>query len=237
MKSKPGPLGQDALLSLTRFSGLRVLGPLFQAEGERIDYYKIRHEYGAMFVLQGWVRGQNSMIRITIDLTDASTGAKQWGRTFEFNLEKSSLFEIEDEVTSQVVGVIGDDLGIIFEKLQSETYHEHIKCNYETMAVLKYNHAWMTHAPRDWEMALEAIRDALKKEPTNALLVALLSNTYYGDVIHELKLAPDVHSQWADLAQKAVSLDPNLQVARYNLVVQHAYFGSAQKGMYSVYFL
>lgn len=221
----------EILISLTRFSGLRILGPLFQAEGERIDYYKILHEYGAMFVLQGWVRSQGQAIRITIDLTDASTGDKQWGRTFQYDLEKSSLFEIEDEVTSQVVGEIADGIGIIFQKLQSETYPEHIKLSDVTMAVLKYNNVWMTLDPRDWKATLEAIREALKKEPQNALLLALLSNTYYGDVIYELGMDPEAYSKMGPLAQKAVSLDPNLQVARYNLVVQNCFHGRAQESV------
>ncbi len=221
----------EILISLTRFSGLRVLGPLFQAEGERIDYYKIHHEYGAMFVLQGWVRGQGKAIRITIDLADAATGAKQWGRTFEYDLEQTSLFEIEDEVSSQVVGEIADGVGIIFQKLQSETYHEHIKLSGVTMAVLRYNNVWMTLDPWDWKATLEAIREALKKKTKNALLLALLSNTYYGDVIYELGMEPAANSKMGPLAQKAVSLDPNLKVARYNLVVQNCFHGRAQESV------
>ncbi|NIN62197.1 MAG: hypothetical protein GTN55_07460, partial [Gammaproteobacteria bacterium] len=63
-------------------------------------------------------------VRISTDLTDASTGGKQWGRTFEYDLEESSLLDIEDEVTSQVAGVVADGLGIIFRRLGSETYNE-----------------------------------------------------------------------------------------------------------------
>jgi hypothetical protein len=33
------------------------------------------------------------------------------------------------------------------------------------------------------------------------------------------------------LARKAVALDPNLQIARYNLVVQHAFFGRAKESV------
>lgn len=122
-------------------------------EGQTIDFYKISHEYGARFVLQGCVRSQGSRIRITTDLTDASTGNKQWGQTFEYDLEKTSLFEIEDAVASQVAGVVADGLGVIFRKLHSETYHEHLKLSDVTMAVLKYNNVWSTHAPEDWQMA------------------------------------------------------------------------------------
>ena len=224
-------LTEEILISLTRFSGLRVLGPLFLGEENRIDYHQIFHGYGTRFVLQGWIRSQDSAIRITIDLTDASTGAKQWGRTFEYDLEKSSLFEIEDEVASQVVGEIADSVGIIFQKLLSETYHEYIKLNDVTNAVFRYHNAWMTLDPWDWKETIDAILKALHKEPQNALLIALLSESYFTDVVYELGLEPEAFSKMGSLAHKAFSIDPNLQIARYNLVVQNCFHGRAQEAV------
>ncbi len=222
-------LTAEILFSLTRFSGLSVLGPLTQAVGKPIDYDKIGHEYGARFILQGWVRSYGSEIRITTDLTDASTGKKLWNKTFGYDLEKTSLFEIEDTVAGQVAGIIADGVGIIFKSLQSETYLEHIKLNDVTLAVLKYNNAWLTLAPWDWESAIAALDEALSAHPKNALLLALLANCYYADALFEMNLVPDSMSKMEDLAHEAVSLDRDLQIARYNLVVVNAFFGRPQK--------
>ena len=218
-------LTSEMIISLTRFSGLKILGPLDQAEGKMIDFYKIYNEYMAMFVLQGKVRSQGSKIRITTDMTDASTGAKVWGRTFEYDLEKTSLFEIEDQVTSQVAGVVADGLGIIFRKIKADTYQNHIRISEFTDAVLLYNNAWATLTPQDWSIALLAINKALGKQPKNALMLALKSNAYYGDVLFEMNLDPESRSEMEALAHKAFSLDPDLQIARYNRVVQHGFHG------------
>lgn len=222
-------LTSEILVSLTRFSGLSVLGPLTHTVDEPIDYYKIIHEYGARFVLQGWVRSYGSEIRITTDLTDALTSKKLWNKTFEYDLRKTSLFEIEDSVTGQITGTIADGTGIIFTKMLSETYHEHIKVSDVTLAVLKYNNAWMTLVPRDWEIAIAALNKALVTQPRNALILALLANIYYSDARDEMNLLPDSLSKMEDLIHEAVSLDPNLQVARYNLVVLNSFFGRRQK--------
>ncbi len=219
----------EIIVSLSRFPDLTVLGPLTQTEAKPIDYYKISHEYGARFVLQGWVRSFGSKIRITIDMTDALTGKKLWNKTFKYDLEKTSLFEIEDIVTGQVSGTIADGAGIVFKKLQAETYPEHLKINAVTLAVLKYNNAQMTLAPLDWESAILAINDALATRPRNALLLALLANIYYADARDEMNLLPDSLSKMEDLVHKAVSLDPNLQIARYNMVVLNSFFGRRQK--------
>ncbi|MDJ0957959.1 MAG: hypothetical protein QNI91_13910 [Arenicellales bacterium] len=218
-------LSGEILVALTRFSELTILGPLVRTKGQPIDYQKLGREYGATFALRGWTRSYGSIIRITTDLIEVRTGGSPWGRTFEFDLDKTSLFEIEDEVTSKVVGVIADGLGVIFRKLQSESYQEHIKLNDVTLAVLAYNNAWARHTRQDWEQANTAVSQAQALHPDNALLVALQSNIYYADVLHGLDIEPDALSKMEGMALKAVALDPNLQIAQYNLVVQNAFFG------------
>ena len=222
-------LTSEILVSLTRFSELLVLGPLFQPEGKKIDHYKIGHEYGARFLLQGWIRRQGSKIRITTDLMDALTGTNLWGRTFDYDLEKTSLFEIEDQVTSQITGVVADGLGIIFRKIKTDTYDKYIRVSDFTEAVLLYNNMWATLAPQDFTNAHLAVNKALDKQPESALLLALKSNIYYGDVIFELGLFPESRSEMQALAHKAVSLDPDLQIARYNRVVQHGFHGRVKQ--------
>ena len=222
-------LTSEIIVSLSRFSGLKVLGPLNQTEGKTIDFWKICNQYKAMFLLQGGVRNQGSKIRISVDIMDASTGATVWGRTFEYDLEKTSLFEIEDQVTSQVAGVVGDGLGIVFRKMKTDTYDKHISISEFTEAVLLYNHMWMTLAPQAFTNALLAVNQALDKQPEDALLLALKSNIYYGDVLFELNLVPESRSEMEALALKAASIDPDLQIARYNRVVQHGFHGRAEK--------
>ncbi len=218
-------LTSEILISLTRFSGLTVLGPLDQTECKTNGFDKICSEYKVMFVLQGMVRNHGSKVRITTELIDTSTGANVWGRTFEYDLEKTPLFEIEDQVSSQVAGVVADGMGIIFRKIKTDTYHEYIRVSESTEAVLLYNNMWATLAPQDFTNALLAVDKALDKQPEDALLLALKSNIYYGDVIFELNLFPESLSEMEALAYKAFSLDPDLQIARYNLVVQHGFHG------------
>lgn len=220
-------LSGQILVALTRFSELTVLGPLAQTREQPIDYQRLGHEYGAAFGLLGWVRSYGSTVRITVDLIETSTGSSPWGQAFEYDLDKTPLFDIEDEVTSKVVGVIADGLGVIFRKLQSESYPEYIKLNDVSQAVLAYNNAWARHGVKDWEKAHTLVCMALTDRPDNALLLALLSNIYYADVMHGMGIAPNARLKMEQLALNAVALDPELQLAQYNLVVQNAFFNRA----------
>ncbi len=219
----------EILTSLTRFAGLSVLGPFAQTREQPINCRQLYREYGATFALRGWIRSYGPTIRITTDLIDASNGSSPWGQTFEFDLETSPLFEVEDEVTSQVAGIIGDGLGIIFHKMRSESYQKHIKLNDVTRAVLCYNTAWLTELPQDFDEAIRVVDQALVTNPDDALLIALRANLHYADVIHWLDWDPDAISKFEGLAIKAAALDPNLQIAQYNLVVVHGFRGRAEQ--------
>ena len=222
-------LTNELMVALTRFSHLHVIGPLIPEDDKALDFRKFYDEYGAKFVLQGWIQIQNSNIKFTISLSDASNSNKIWGKIYKYNLKEVSLFEIEEEITSQVAAILADGLGIIYTKLHNDSYHKYIRLNDVTMAILKYNRAWMTHAPLDWEIAHKAVVFALNRLPDNPLLIALLSNIYYADVLHELNIVPESYLEMEKLAYKAYSLDSDLQVARYNLVVQNAFHGRTQK--------
>ena len=220
-------LTAEVVVSLTRFAELTVLGPLADTTSSQGDLSEMLRQYGARFALQGWVRSSGSRIRITTDLLDTSVGTSLWARTFEYDLEETSLFEIEDAVTSQVAGAIGDGLGVIFRRLQSESYRKYLKLNDVTKAVLGYNYAWTLQDTQAWRRANDAIAEALVKHPNDALLIALQSNTYYADYLHALELVPEARDEMRPLADKAVALDADLQVAQYNMVVQNAFAGNA----------
>ena len=219
-------LTEELLVALTRFSEITVLGPLnLRSDGRQVDHTQVYQEYGARFALRGSVRADGSRIRVNTDLIDTTTGRNQWGETFQYDLDDTSLFEIEDEVASQVSGALADDLGVIFRKLQSESYEEHIKPSDVTFAILAYNNAWVTQAPQDWELANNLASETLARHPDHALLYALLANIYYAKLLYGIDPPPDAEAKMAEWANKAVSLDPKLQIAQYNLVVQSAYFG------------
>src|SRR6201987_2338504 len=61
-------------------------------------------ELGVRYVLEGSVRKAGNRIRISGQLIDAETGAHLWAGRFEGALE--DMFDLQDDVTSSVVGAI-----------------------------------------------------------------------------------------------------------------------------------
>ncbi len=220
---------ESILAALSRFSGLRVKGPLVFETGREIDFDELHEKHEIDFLLQGWIRMHRSALRFTTTLIFTSNASHCWANTYDFDLEQSSLFSIEDTLSHGIAGAIADDLGVIFRRLDEETRHNHLKPKGIYSAFFKYNKAWETHRPDDWHSALEEVDAQLSLWPTNALLLALKSNIHYYDALYETGFSPDSRSLMVSLARKAVAIDPRLQLARYNLVVQNSYAANPEQ--------
>ena len=222
-------LTEEFSIALNRFAEIEVIGPLNRLRGQQVESRQIGEEYRVRFVLQGSVRRRGTMVRISPSLNDTATGKIIWGDTFEFDLEKNSLFEIEDQVTAHVVGTIADGYGVVFRKLYPETHHIHIQDSNVTDAVVKYHHSRITLNPVDVAQANEALEKNLNDQPDNPLLLAMLAGNYYGNVLLDFNTIPDAAQKAQEMVSKAVHLDPKLQVARSTNGSVHGLFGRLDK--------
>ena len=222
-------LTSELLVALTRFTGIAVMGPFSLQSQPPLHWRRIYNDYGALFALKGWMQTHDSVVRITMELIDTNTGHNQWAQTFEYDLDKASLFDIQSEIASLVSGAVADGLGQVFRQMTAEGYPRHIKLSDVTKSVLSYNYAWTYQGPDDWRRAFQELGKTLARHPKNALLNALQANVHYADVLFALDLDPQSTEKMDSLTKKALALDPTLQVAQYNLVVINAILGNAGK--------
>jgi hypothetical protein len=73
-----------------------------------VDVKQVGRELGVRYVLEGSVRKAGNRMRIAGQLIDAQTGAHLWANRFEGALE--DMFDLQDHVTSSVVGAIAPKL-------------------------------------------------------------------------------------------------------------------------------
>ena len=97
---------EEITTALSRFSSLFVIArnSAFAYKGRAIDLKQVGRELGVRYLLEGSVRKAGGQIRVTGQLIEATTGAHLWADKFEGSLEE--IFEVQDRVTSSVVGVI-----------------------------------------------------------------------------------------------------------------------------------
>lgn len=76
----------------------------FTYKGKAVDVKQVARELGVRYVLEGSVRRGGDRMRITGQLIDTASGAHIWANRFDGSLDE--VFELQDQVTSGVVGAI-----------------------------------------------------------------------------------------------------------------------------------
>ena len=101
---------EDITMALSRFHWLFVIArnSSFTYKGRAVDVKQVGRELGVRYVLEGSVRKAGNRIRIAGQLIDAETGAHLWADRFDGALE--DMFDLQDHVTSSVVGAIAPKL-------------------------------------------------------------------------------------------------------------------------------
>ena len=99
-------MAEDITTALSRFRLLFVISrnSSFTYKGRAVDVKQIGRELGVQYVLEGSVRKSGTRIRVTGQLIDASTGTHLWANNFDGTTE--DIFELQDKVTSSVVGAL-----------------------------------------------------------------------------------------------------------------------------------
>jgi TolB-like protein len=101
---------EDIITGLSRSKSLFVIArnSTFTYKGKAVDIKQVGRELGVRYVLEGGVRKAANRIRITRQLIDATTGAHIWADKFDSELE--DVFDLQDRVTSNVIGAISPQL-------------------------------------------------------------------------------------------------------------------------------
>jgi adenylate cyclase len=101
---------EDIITGLSRMTWLFVIArnSSFTYKGKAVDIKQVGRELGVRYVLEGSVRKAGNRVRITGQLIDASNGAHLWADRFDGDLE--DVFDLQDEVTTSVIGAIAPKL-------------------------------------------------------------------------------------------------------------------------------
>ncbi|HYZ42639.1 MAG TPA: BTAD domain-containing putative transcriptional regulator, partial [Stellaceae bacterium] len=101
---------EEITTALSRFRPLFVIArnSAFIYKGRAVDVRQVGRELGVRYVLEGSVRKAANRVRISGQLIDAATAAHLWADRFDGSLE--DIFDLEDQVTTSVVGAISPAL-------------------------------------------------------------------------------------------------------------------------------
>jgi adenylate cyclase len=103
---------EDIITGLSRGTQFFVIArnSTFTYKGKAVDVRQVGHDLGVRYVLEGSVRKIVGRVRITAQLIDAGTGHHVWADRYDGEL--AEVFDLQDRITSSVIGAIQPALRI-----------------------------------------------------------------------------------------------------------------------------
>jgi adenylate cyclase len=166
---------EDIITALSQFKSLFVIArnSSFTYKGKPVDIKQVGRELGVRYLLEGSVRRSGNKVRITGQLVDTTTGAHLWAHRFDGPLD--DIFELQDKITSSVVGAIAPRVE------QAEIDRSERKPTENLDAFDLYYRAVHSHrrvTRQGYEDALRLARQAISLDPNFSAAYGLILDCY-----------------------------------------------------------
>lgn len=201
-------LMEEIIIGLTRFQDLFIFGQntTLKFKGKPIDAKTIGNEIGAQYVLNGSVRIVSDKIRISARLTETKTGSSVWAETYERAFTTNNIFEIQDEITQQIVGTIGGSQGTI-TRIASKSLQKRGTDDltaYECLLRARRYH--IRHNPKQHLIARNCLERAIKIDPNFVEAFGELAYVLLEEYRHDWNVLPNSLERSLKMANRALEL-------------------------------
>ena len=208
-------LSEEIVTGLSRFSYLRVIGrgSTLRYAGQTADLRVVGKELGARYVIEGSLRQAGSILRVAVQLVDATTGAHLWAETYDRQFRAEDVFALQDELTPRIVSTIADQYGALVRSM-SEALRGRRAGQYSAReAVLRAYGYFERITPEEHEEVRTILEAALAGEPGHSDCLAMLSLMYWQEYAHRFNVRPDPLDRAHAAARQAVAAAPTNHLA------------------------
>ncbi|GAB5410296.1 MAG: hypothetical protein BalsKO_26610 [Balneolaceae bacterium] len=170
-------LSEELLNGLAKLEDIQVAGRTssFQFKGSNPDLRDVGTQLGVKHILEGSVRKSGNRVRITAQLIQADNGFHLWSETYDRELTANDVFDIQEEITRQVVEELKIRLLPEEELVLDERPTEDIEAY---NAFLEATQREITRQPEDIEFAINKYKEAVRIDPTFSLAFARMAYAY-----------------------------------------------------------
>jgi TolB-like protein/class 3 adenylate cyclase/Tfp pilus assembly protein PilF len=169
----------------------------FTYKGRAVDVKQVARELGVRYVLEGSMRKAGNRVRITGQLIESTTNAHIWADRFDGTLDH--IFELQDEVASQVVGAIEP-------KLRRSEIERAIRQPTDSQAAydlyLRALAEFHKHSDEGMQGAVTLLKRALVIDPSYAPAAAMIGFCRFSQTAHTISAADIAESVY--LARQAL---------------------------------
>ena len=200
----------DLLTQLARMDGLRVISRTsvmaYRDTNKRIP--EIAAELGADKILEGGVQRAGKRIRINAQLIDVKTDQHLWAETFDRELTVDNIFDIQSEITRQIVEAIRGELSPEESRALDVRPTENLAA-YEAFLRARAATNLADYGREKYEEAEPLVKLAVDADPDFAQAWALLAEIHGQAVWQGYDTSPQRQQLARDALDRALTLAPD----------------------------
>jgi adenylate cyclase len=196
----------EIITALSRFRSLFVIarGSTFAYKGKAVDVRTIARELGVRYVLAGSVRRAGDRMRINSQLVQADSGVHIWAERYDGEL--ADIFDLQDEVASDVVGAIAPKLERAELERAGRKPTGSADAHDTYLRGMSKFYRWTMEGTNE---ARQLFQRAIELDPGFAAAHAMSAHLYSHSKALGLTLDRDKLAETAGLARRAVELGPD----------------------------
>jgi TolB-like protein len=206
---------------LSRLPKLKVIArsSVFRYKDGAPDPQAAGRELNVKAVIVGQVAQRDDKVSVSLELVDARDNRRIWGEQYERKL--ADVLTLEKEITREAAAALRRKLAGAEQEQQEPAIQSQAAKAEAHQFYMKGRYYWNTRTQQGLQQAIEYFRQALIKDPQNALAYSGLADSYFvlGPVGIDALPAREMMARQKEASLKALELDDTLAEAHTSLAV------------------
>jgi eukaryotic-like serine/threonine-protein kinase len=202
--------------NLSGLQGLSVpaLNSVYLYKDESMNPQSIGRELGVETILKGTVQQQKDQLFISLELIDAQSNERIWGKLYQ--VLSAEILSLQPEMVNDVARELGLELTPEEQKKIAHRYTDDVEAY---NLYLKGRYLWSQRTDFGFRKAVDYFQQAIKKDPNYALAYSGMADSF--SLMAAYKMMPQKlpFTEAKAAALKAVELDGELAQAHTSLAL------------------
>ncbi len=211
LKSLAEGLTEEIVTGLSRFSYLRVIARSSTSRyaHESVDVRAAGKGLGARYVMEGSLRQAGSRLRVTVQLTDATTGAHLWAETYDRPFFADDVFALQDDLVPRIVSTVADQHGVLLHSMSNLIRNKSEDQLTPHEAVLRVFGFHERMSPQEHASLRAILERIVHNAPGEGDCWAMLATIYSDEYMFGFSGQPDPLRRAQAAAQRAIEIAPS----------------------------